>query len=137
MTITPPLRWKLRFENFSKAYHVLQRRVTEYQQHQDSEAYQMALIQGFEIIIELSWKVLKDYLENEGFQEVSTPKTVIRQAYQSNIIDQGELWLEALQLRNLASHTYDETTTKIMLTFIVDKYLKLVTQLYQTLESQQ
>ncbi len=137
MTTTPPLRWKLRFENFSKAYHVLQRRVTEYQQHQDLEAYQMALIQGFEIIIELSWKVLKDYLENEGFQEVSTPKTVIRQAYQSNIIDQGELWLEALQLRNLASHTYDEATTKIILTFIVDKYLQLVTQLYKTLETQQ
>ncbi|MDQ6954399.1 MAG: nucleotidyltransferase substrate binding protein, partial [Mariprofundaceae bacterium] len=60
------IRWKQRFQNFEKTYHVFQRRIDEYENNQKTEAYQMALIQAFEILIELSWKTLKDYLENEG-----------------------------------------------------------------------
>ncbi|MFH1405204.1 MAG: nucleotidyltransferase substrate binding protein [Patescibacteria group bacterium] len=61
------LRWKQRFQNFEKAFAVFQRRIDEYEVHTDEEAYQMALVQGYEIIIELAWKVMKDYLENVSF----------------------------------------------------------------------
>ncbi len=112
-----PTRWKQRFENFEKTYAVFQRRVHEYRKDPDNEAFQMALIQSFEMIVELSWKTLKDYLESEGLQ-VGTPKDVIRQAFQSAVITDGEVWMEALRQRNLSSHTYIENTASTMLKFI-------------------
>lgn len=72
-----PIRWQQRFQNFDKAYLVFRRRLNDYRTDSNSEAYQMALIQGFEILLELSWKTLKDYLLNEGII-VNSPKQVIR-----------------------------------------------------------
>ncbi len=101
------IRWQQRFQNFEKAYWVLKRRVDEYEKDTENEAYSMALIQAFEVAMELSWKLLKDYLANEG-TVVNSPKQVLRQAYQFNIIDDGEGWLSALEKRNLTTHTYYE-----------------------------
>jgi len=86
------LRWKLRFRNFEKAFEAFQRRVVEYEKEPDSESHQMALVQGYEIIIELAWKVMKDYLHNEGF-DVNSGKQAIRQAFQIELIRDGEVWL--------------------------------------------
>lgn len=129
-----PIRWKQRFENFEKAYAVFQRRIAEYRRHPDAEAFQMALIQSFEIIVELSWKTLKDYLDAEGLA-VTTPKAVIRQAFQSEIISDGETWMEALRQRNLSSHTYIEGTADAMLRYIDRRFDEIVRQLYDALKT--
>ena len=50
------LRWVQRFQNLERAYALFERRVEEFQRFADQEAYQMALVQGFEIVIELSWR---------------------------------------------------------------------------------
>ena len=57
----------------------------------------------------LSWKLMKDFLEDEGY-EVQSPRAAIKQAFQAGIIQNGEAWLKALKDRNLTVHTYDETT---------------------------
>ena len=44
------------------------------------------LMQAFEFTFELAWKTLKDYLEEMGFSDVSSPKAVLRQAYQVKYI---------------------------------------------------
>jgi len=129
-----PIRWKQRFENFEKAYVIFQRRIAEYRQHPDVEAFQMALIQSFEIVVELSWKTLKDYLDAEGFK-VTTPKETIRQAFQSEIISDGEAWMEALRQRNLSSHTYIENTANVMLQFIDRRFDDIACHLYGVLKS--
>ncbi len=43
----------------------------------------MALVQAFEFTYELSWHSMKDYLENEGFQDVKSPKQTVRTAFQA------------------------------------------------------
>jgi nucleotidyltransferase substrate binding protein (TIGR01987 family) len=72
-----------------------------------SEAERAGLIQFFEISFELSWKVLKDYLEEEGFT-ISSPRDAIKQAFQAGFIENGHVWIEALKDRNLTVHTYEE-----------------------------
>lgn len=131
-----PIRWKQRFENFEKSYVVFLRRIEEYRSNPDMEAFQMALIQSFVMIVELSWKTLKDYMESEGLK-VTTPKDVIRQAFQSEIISDGETWMEALKQRNLSSYTYIENTAKEMLGFIDLHFDAIVQDLYHTLKSTQ
>jgi len=129
------IRWKQRFQNFEKAYEVFQRRIEEYEANRNQEAYQMALIQAFEILIELSWKTLKDYLENEGVK-VTSPKQVIRQAFQFEIIADGEAWMEGLERRNLTTHTYDENILEKVLRYISEKYNGIVRNLYVDLKKE-
>ncbi len=100
-----PIRWKQRFDNFEKAYNrivlILDRK------DQQDEVVKMALIQAFEFTFELAWKTLKDYLDENGF-DLNSPKEVLRQAFQSEYIAKGEIWLEALKKRNETTHTYDD-----------------------------
>ena len=130
-----PIRWKQRFQNFEKAYAVFQRRINDYRKDNKNEANQMSLIQGFEVLVELSWKTLKDYLENEG-TVVNAPKQVIRQAYQFEIIQNGEDWMEALTQRNLTTHTYDEENFIKILNFINQKFEPIINDLYNDLKKE-
>ena len=72
--MTNPERWKQRFQNFEKALVVFQARCADALENPKGTKYyetcRMALVQAFEIVIELSWKTLKDYLEVQGYVEV-------------------------------------------------------------------
>ena len=98
------IRWKQRFIHFQRSFQLLENTLTI--QH-PSEAERAGLIQFFEISFELSWKVLKDYLEEEGFT-ISSPRDAIKQAFQAGFIENGHVWIEALKDRNLTVHTYEE-----------------------------
>lgn len=67
------------------------------------------LIQFFEMAFELGWKLLKDYQEAEGYT-ISSPRDAIKQAFQSGLISAGHDWINALEDRNLTTHTYNEAT---------------------------
>ena len=41
---------------------------------------------------ELAWKVLKDYLESEGYM-VKSHRETIKQAFQIGLIDNGHVWI--------------------------------------------
>lgn len=79
------IRWKQRFQNFDKAFRRLQQGIRIFEKDPDNILMQAGLIQMFEFTFELSWKVLKDFLESEGFT-VQSPKSTIRQAFQCGYI---------------------------------------------------
>ena len=118
-----PDRWKQRFQNFERAFVVFQARCTDVLENPKGTKYyetcRMAFVQAFEIVIELSWKTLKDYLEVQGYVEVQNGRRAFRQAFQDGIIDEGELWLKALDLRNITSHTYDMSMLEESIDFII------------------
>ncbi len=98
------IRWKQRFAHYKKAYALLAQTIAI---ADPSEAERAGLIQFFEMSFELAWKVLKDYLEEEGFS-VTSPRDTVKQAFQAGLIADGHTWLEALKDRNLTVHTYEE-----------------------------
>ncbi len=126
------IRWKQRFTNFEKAFHALERAV---EIERPSEVERGGLIQFFEVSFELAWKTLKDYLEADGFQ-VSSPRDVLKQAFQSEIIKDGHTWIEALDDRNLAAHTYNEETALKIEKLIREKYFPALSALYISLKSE-
>ena len=73
---------------------------------------------------------MKDYLESEGYI-VKSPKQAIKQAFQIDLITDGELWISALDDRNLTSHTYDENTTNAIVEKINGKYFNIIEKLYE------
>lgn len=91
------------------------------------------MVRAFEILIELSWKVLKDYLENEGYTEVQTGKKAFRQVFRDGIIENGEVWLKALEMRNLTSHIYDVSLLGELNGFVIESFLPEVEKLNDAL----
>jgi hypothetical protein len=60
------IRWKQRFNNYCKALQTLTEAVELSNIRPLSKLEQQGLIQGFEFTHELSWNVLKDYLDCKG-----------------------------------------------------------------------
>jgi len=73
---------------------------------------------------------MKDYLESEGYI-VKSPKQAIKQAFQIDLITDGELWISALDDRDLTSHTYDKNTTNAIIEKINNKYFNIIEKLYE------
>jgi nucleotidyltransferase substrate binding protein (TIGR01987 family) len=123
------IRWRQRFENFEKSYKLLEKYSNE---DVKTELERAGIIQFFEMTFELSWKVLKDYLEAQGYV-VKSPRDSIKQAYQIDLIDDGHIWLEALSKRNLTTHTYDETLAEKFVVEIRQLYFPAIKKLYEKL----
>jgi nucleotidyltransferase substrate binding protein (TIGR01987 family) len=123
------VRWKQRFENFEKSFLLLEKYS---QQNIQTELERAGIIQFFEMTFELAWKVLKDYLEAQGY-EVKSPRETIKQAFQMGLIEDGHVWLDALSSRNLTSHTYDEAVAEKLVTEIKQKYYPAIQSIYEKL----
>ncbi|MCK5494117.1 MAG: nucleotidyltransferase substrate binding protein [Candidatus Omnitrophica bacterium] len=64
-------------------------------------------IQRFEFTFELSWKLLKFILNYNGV-DVDSPRPVIKEAFKTNLIQDGQGWIDMLEDRNKTLHIYDE-----------------------------
>ncbi|GGD57785.1 HI0074 family nucleotidyltransferase substrate-binding subunit [Lacimicrobium alkaliphilum] len=117
-------RLKERTEEFLKATSQLERAV---QQPKD-EFIRDSVIQRFEFSYELSWKMLKLKLEEEGL-EARTPRQVFQESLVAGFIQDGNLWSELQKQRNLTTHTYDESLAESVYQFIAEQGLALFQQL--------
>ena len=120
------IRWKQRFENFQKAYLFFE---SACKKNSYSELERGGVIKSFEFTFELSWKTLKDYLESQGIEE-KFPRTIIKTAFQNDIIKDGHTWMEMLDKRNELSHTYDEATSIKAVELITKNYYPEIKQVY-------
>ncbi|MDA8137092.1 MAG: HI0074 family nucleotidyltransferase substrate-binding subunit [Desulfobacteraceae bacterium] len=100
---TKDVRWKQRFHNFEQAFLRLREAMD---QKVLNELERNGLIQRFEFTLDLSWKVMKDYLEDKGFAFKPSPKDTFRLAQQSNYIDYAQALIDGIEMRNELSHDY-------------------------------
>jgi nucleotidyltransferase substrate binding protein (TIGR01987 family) len=121
------IRWKLRFQNFEKAFSHLDEAVQKLKKLSVLE--KDGLIQRFEYTFELAWKTLRDFLESENV-EAKFPREVIKKGYQYEILLNGEVWMEMLEKRNLMAHTYDEEKFGVAVNHVVHFFYPEIKQLY-------
>lgn len=115
------IRWQQRFNNFERAHFNLIEMLDLLKKEPSSKAYKLAVVQSYEMDIELAWKTLKDYLNYMGYK-LQTPREVIKQAFAIEIIKDGEVWLQMLEDRNLTSHIYDEAKAQEVIDSISESY---------------
>ena len=127
------IRWKQRFQNFEKAFLSLQESQEAFKKDSHNLFIRDSIIQRYEYTIELAWKTLKDYLEEEGFANLSSPKKVMRQALKESFVT-DPLWIKALDDRNKTTHAYDEEMAKAIIKEINECYFYLLRDLYLTLK---
>ena len=121
-----------KLSKFSDAIKSLEDALNEYEEYKITSSRD-GVIQRFEFCTELAWKSTREYLIAQGYVEINSPKSVMKQAYADGIIDDEQAWLDLLYARNLTSHIYDETTASDIFDDIKDKYLTLFRQLQDKL----
>ena len=78
---------------------------------------------------------MKYFLENEGIQEAKSPKSTFREAFKIGIIEDGEVWIDMLNDRNLTSHVYDQEVAFEIYEKIISKYFNQINDIYALLKS--
>ncbi len=131
------IRWVQPYSNFRKALAKMSEAieiVAEKYDWQDSidELLKEGLIQRFEYTHELAWKVMKDYEEYQGYNNIRGSRDAIRLALQIGIIEDKE-WLETIEDRNLTSHNYDEEVAEDVFISIVNDYYPLLVKFDETM----
>ena len=116
------IRWIQRFNNFIKAFSQLKEAVELAQQRPLSKLEAQGLIQAFEYTHELAWNTLKDFLESRGIRNLYGSKDATREAFKTGLIENGEIWMDMINSRNLTSHTYNEATAAKIVSAILDAY---------------
>lgn len=95
------IRWKLRFNHFEKDMgHV---EIALAIEHPDM-VQKAGTIQFFEMSFELAWNRLKDYLEEQGFTDVKSPRSALKKAFEMELISNGHHWMDLRIDRNLTAH---------------------------------
>lgn len=95
------------------------------------------IIHFFEMSFELAWNTLKDYLENQGFTEIKSPRQAIKKAFEIGLIGNGHTWLKILEDRNLTAHAYEEEVANQIELIIRQEYYPLFNGLLHQLNTKQ
>jgi len=103
------IRWKQRFQNFQKALAQLTEAVDLLHQRPLSNIERQGFVKAFEFTHELAWNVMKDYFLYQGITRITGSRDATREAFQSQIIRNGEDWMDMIKTRNKAVHAYDES----------------------------
>lgn len=94
------------------------------------------ILHRFEFTFELSWKMVKDYLEYLGLTEkTGSPREVIQLGFKQGIIEDGEMWIQMMLSRNLLSHLYNEDTSREIYEKIKNEYIDLFVKLKDKFEN--
>lgn len=101
------VRWRQRFQHYQSALQTVREAVDLVQQRPLTRLEQQGLIQGFEFTHELGWNLLKDYLQERGIAGIVGSKDAVRLAFRHGLLEDGEVWMEMIRMRNLTSHTYN------------------------------
>jgi len=121
------IRWKQRFQNYKKALGTMESAVELVSSRELSNLEKQGVIQGFEFTFELAWNVMKDYLEEQGITGIIGSKNAVRQAFSKGLIDDGQVWIEMVESRNISSHSYDEEIAEMLQQKIINIFFGQLT----------
>jgi nucleotidyltransferase substrate binding protein (TIGR01987 family) len=116
------IRWLQRLSNYRRALSQLKKFIDK---GDLSELEQQGLIKAFEFTHELAWNVLKDYFEYQGNSNINGSRDATREAFQHQLISDGETWMGMIKSRNQSVHTYNKETADEISGLIVARYFAL------------
>lgn len=117
-------KFQEKYERFAAAVARLREALEDYR-HTPLSSVRDGVIQRFEFCAELAWKTMREYLLDQGYTEINSPKAVIRQAYAHGVIADADGWVKLQTDRNLTSHVYDEAAAEAIFGRVEAIYLKL------------
>ena len=131
-------RWLQRFQNYQRALTHLDQALKSTENKSIDEFFDLEIqgtIKCFEMVFDLSWKVLQDYLIEQGYEYGAGPKMTIQQAFKTHLIADGDEWAKMLNSRNDSAHAYDGDMAIEILEKIKNSYYFLFDDLDKVLTS--
>ena len=78
--------------------------------------------------------MLRDYLRDQGVQNIHGSKDSVREAYTIELIRNGEVWMDMIRDRNRSSHTYNLETAASIAEHILNDYYPQFLQLEKSFQ---
>ncbi|MGF1533706.1 MAG: nucleotidyltransferase substrate binding protein [Bernardetiaceae bacterium] len=128
------IRWKQRFDSFERALVQLEKGIAYYQTN-PIDLVKEGIIQRFEFTHELSWKVMKDFLEYEGVTGIIASRSATKEAFNKNLITDGQGWMNMIDSRNNTVHTYNPDILEREFLKIITTYFDLLKEFHQKMKS--
>lgn len=119
------IRWKQRFQNYQKALTQLTEAVALKQHRPLSNIERQGLVKAFEFTHELAWNVMKDFFIYKGSGRIIGSRDATREAFQNQLIEDGDSWMDMIKTRNKAVHTYDEGLVEDVVQITAEVYYPL------------
>lgn len=123
-----------KYDNFCSALRNL-KDIYEYE-----EPYNNVILTGlvalYEICFEQSWKAVKEILYNNGIAEGQTgsPRQILKTAYQTGMIQDEKIWLDALVTRNNVAHAYNQEIALDIVSQTKEKYYQMFCELKKEID---
>lgn len=127
------IRWKQRFVNFENAFKVFKIAVEDYQNPSDLE--KEGTVQRFKFTHELAWKVMKDFLLEKGLLGIIGSKDATRLAFQNELLDDGQAWMDMIDSRTKTVHTYHGNILNVEYRNIKDIYFPLIEKFHTKMKT--
>jgi len=127
------IRWQQRFSNYTKALSQLGSAIEEYGDT-TQDIIKEGVIQRFEFTHELAWKVMKDYLEHEGIQNITGSRSAARTAFNLGLVQDGQVWMDMIETRNATVHAYRHSILDKEFNNIVNRYYMALRQFESVME---
>lgn len=132
MTNQQDIRWIQRFSKYKKALSQLEKFV---EKEKLNELEEQGLIKTFEYTFELAWNTLKDYYEYQGQDIIiQGSRDAFRLAFEMELIENGQAWMDMIKSRQLTVHSYNEETADEIAEQVKDVYYYEFIKLKNTLE---
>lgn len=124
-----------KYENFCSSLENM-KEIYNYKEPYDNVVL-TGLVGLYEITFEQSWKMMKEILQNHGYEEGATgsPKIILKTAYKAGMIKDEELWLRALQARNNVTHSYNQVIALSIVADAKKEFYKMFTDLKEEVEN--
>lgn len=135
MSLFEENRWLQHFQNYQRALTHLDQALKSTEDKELDEFSDLEIqgtIKCFEMVFDLSWKVLQDYLDEQGY-EMKGPKNILEQSFKDSLIKDGDEWAKMLKSRNDAAHAYDGDMAAEILEKIRNSYYFLFDDLDKVL----
>ena len=105
----------------------------KFMENNKTEQDQAGIIQAFEFCYELSWKIIKRYLHEDGISS-NSPRTAFREAWINGYIKDAKQWFKFLDTRNITVHTYNEVVLREVMK-VMPEFKEELGALLNTLEN--
>jgi len=142
MKFEEDIRWKQRFQNFSRAFTLLNEALDGKDIEKYSGLEKEGIIQRFEYTFELGWKTFKDYLNYSGVEiDEITPRKVIKECATRGIFAGAnidpKIYMDMMLERTALFHTYDLEGVNQVVLRIKNIYLKELKAQYHFLKKEE
>lgn len=125
-------KFQTKLNNYTKALVRLHEAIEE-EKISESLAVRDGAIKRFEFTAELAWKTIREYLLTESIKDINSPKKVMMEAFNNDIINDADGWIQILDDRNSTSHIYDEDDANVIFNRITTQHIILFDELSEKL----